>query len=124
MRDDMARLRDVLEAIDNIERHASGGRMAFEENELMQVWVVHHLQIIGEACRAISAGFKELHPEIPWVQVVGMRNILVHHYFGIDAPLLWQVVEHDLPTLKTNVIALLGNTRTGEGFGTDLGAGE
>jgi uncharacterized protein with HEPN domain len=62
--------------------------------------VIHHLQIIGEAVRGITADFKAAHPEIPWSDIIGMRNILIHHYFGIDRDAVWKVVEHDLPLLK------------------------
>ena len=107
MRDDAERLRDILEAVARIERHTLGGRAAFEQDELIQTWVVHHLQIIGEACRALSDDFRKQHPDVPWSQIIGMRNILVHHYFGIDVPVVWNVVERDLPDLKQKVSALL-----------------
>jgi len=79
----------------------------FDQNELMQTWVVHHLEIIGEAALAIPQDFRNLHPEISWRQINGMRNILVHHYFGINQDRVWAVVEQDLPVMKTSVDALL-----------------
>jgi len=100
MRDDRERLLDVLEAIERIEKYVSKGREIFENDELIQTWVLHHLQIIGEATRVISSGFKDLHPEVPWAQIGGMRNILVHHYFGVDSAAVWNAVEKDLPALK------------------------
>ena len=51
---------------------------AFDQDELIQTWVVHHLQIIGEASRGISQSFRDQYPTIPWTKIVGMRNILVH----------------------------------------------
>lgn len=107
MRDDRERLLDIQEAIARIERYAARGRAAFEQDELIQTWVIHHLQIIGEAARALSAARKQQHPEVPWSQIAGMRNILVHHYFGIDAAVVWAVVERDLPSLHQQVAALL-----------------
>jgi uncharacterized protein with HEPN domain len=74
---------------------------------LIQTWILHHLQILCEAARAISADFKLLHPEIAWQQIAGMRNILVHQYFGIDVAIVWAVVERDLPILKHQVAQLL-----------------
>ena len=62
MRDDRERLRDILEAIERIEKYAVGGRHTLEKEELLQTWVVHHLMIIGEACRALSASFRTKHP--------------------------------------------------------------
>lgn len=58
MRDDRERLEDILEALDRIAKYASRGRTALYEDELLQTWVVHHLMIAGEACRALSAGFR------------------------------------------------------------------
>ncbi len=63
MRDDRERLQDLLEAIERIEKYASGGRAAIYEHELVETWVVHHPMIIGEACRALSAEFRAVHPE-------------------------------------------------------------
>ena len=58
------------------------------------------LQIIEEAVRGISSEFRAANPEVPWSDIIGMRNILVHHYFGIDRDAVWNVLEDDLPALK------------------------
>jgi uncharacterized protein with HEPN domain len=108
MRDDRQRLLDVQEAIERIERRAPRSRASFEGNDLLQVWIVYHLQIIGEAVRSLSEDLREAHPDVPWRQIIGMRNILVHRYFGIDAAAVWSVVERDLPQLRAAVDAMLG----------------
>jgi len=108
MRDDRERLRDILEAVERIEKYAARGRESFERDELIQVWIVHHLQLVGEAARSVSPDFRASHPEIPWPQIVGMRNILVHDYFGIDTEIVWAAVERDLPALKSQVESALG----------------
>ena len=107
MRDIYERLRDIQEAIERIWKYTNQGQDLFDQDELVQTWVVHHLEIIGEAARAIPQDFRNQHPEISWRQINGMRNILVHHYFGINRDRVWAVVEHDLPTQKTSVDALL-----------------
>lgn len=107
MRDDRERLLDILEAIERIEKYTSKGREVFEDDELIQTWVVHHLEIIGEATRALSAEIKQNYPKTPWSQIAGMRNILVHHYFGVDSSAVWNAVDRDLPTLKNQVEAML-----------------
>ena len=107
MRDDRERLRDIREAIERIEKYVARGREAFEEDELVQNWIVHHLQVLGEAVRHLSAPLKERHPEIPWARIVGMRNILVHDYFAIDQDAVWNAVERDLPELTRHIEALL-----------------
>lgn len=107
MRDDRERLLDIQEAIERIEKYAVQGRESFEREELIQIWILHNLQILCEAARAISADFKRQHSEVAWQQIAGMRNILVHQYFGIDASIVWLVVESNLPILKQQVSDLL-----------------
>ena len=107
MRSDAERLRDVLEAIERIEKYRARGREAFDGDELIQNWMLHHLQIIGEAVRAISADLKERNPAIPWSKIVGMRNILVHDYFGIDLEIVWNAVDTDLQSFKKEIERLI-----------------
>ncbi len=109
MRDDAERLRDILEAIERVEKYAVRGRAAFDADELIQTWVVHHIEVIGEACRALPDEFQARYSGVPWSDIIGMRNILIHHYFGIDLDAVWSVVERDLPDLKLNVQAILRN---------------
>ncbi len=109
MRDPSERLQDILEAIERIERYAVKGRDAFEEDELLQVWIVHHLQIIGEAAAGLGRDFHKAHPVVPWPEIVAMRNILVHEYFGVDLEEIWRVVERDLPEIKESIRKLLQN---------------
>jgi uncharacterized protein with HEPN domain len=107
MRDDAGRLQDIADAIERIERHGGGGRAVFDSDELVQTWVLHHIQIVGEAAAQISEDFKARHPEVPWKAIAGMRNIVVHQYFGIDLDQVWQVVEKDIPSLKRDVQTIL-----------------
>ena len=107
MRDDRFRLRDILEAIERIERYSSKGRASFLEQELVQTWIIHHIQIIGEATSRLSDDLCRKHPEIPWAQIVAMRNILVHEYFGVDLNEIWRTVEQVLPAFKVQIQALL-----------------
>jgi uncharacterized protein with HEPN domain len=107
VRDPQERLRDILDAIDGIERYAARGRDAFDQDELIQVWIVHHLQIIGEAAAQLGRDFHDAHPEVPWPQIVAMRNILVHEYFGVDLGEVWNAVERDLPGFKRAIEGLL-----------------
>ena len=79
MRRERERLLDILEAIERIEKYAEGGKETFESDELIQTWIVHHIEIIGEACRSLSNDFQATFSNIPWADIVGMRNILIHH---------------------------------------------
>jgi len=111
MRDDRGRLLDILEAIDSIERRVAQGKDAFARDEMLQVWVVHHLQIVGEAAANISADLRERYPSIPWADIVAMRNVLVHHYFGIDLDQVWDTVRIDLPVLRQRVETILSELK-------------
>jgi uncharacterized protein with HEPN domain len=107
MRSERERLLDILEAIERIEKYAEDGKEVFESDELIQNWMVHHIEIIGEACRSLPGDFQADHANIPWADIIGMRNILVHHYFGIDIEAVWSVVERDIPELKFNIQTIL-----------------
>ena len=111
MREDRERLLDILEAIERIEKYAARGRSVFDEDELIQTWVLHHLQIIGEAVRALSPETTSNADEIEWSRIVGMRNILVHNYFSIDTDIVWAVIENDLAAVKATIQASLGGRR-------------
>lgn len=88
MRKPEERLQDILDAIEAIERYVSQGRSAFEDQELVQVWIVHHLQIIGEAANDIPHELTALYPQVPWVQIIAFRNIIVHEYFRLSLNLV------------------------------------
>ncbi len=87
---------------------AAQGREYFSNDEMAQVWVIHHLQIIGEAVRGISSEFRAENPDIPWSDIIEMRNVLIHHYFGIDRDAVWNVVKRDLPDLKNQILSRVG----------------
>lgn len=107
MRDDRERLSDILEAIAKIEKYAKRGENVFKRNELVQTWIIHYLSIIGEAVGTLSDELRRKHPRVPWKDIIGMRNIIVHDYFGIDTKIVWSVVQKDLPPLKRQVKAML-----------------
>lgn len=107
MRSDAERLKDILEAIGRIEKYVNQGRQSFEHEELIQVWIVHNIEIIGEAARALSEQFITEHPEIPWPEIISTRNILIHNYFAIDLDEVWSIVTQDLPELKRSIEGFL-----------------
>ena len=107
MRSERERLLDILEAIERIEKYAGRGKIAFLEDELIQNWMINHISLIGEACRSLPDEFQAHHASIPWADIIGMRNLLIHHYFGIDKEAVWSVVEHDIPELKMNIQVIL-----------------
>jgi uncharacterized protein with HEPN domain len=101
------RLEDILEAIAQIETERANGKSAFDSSPLVQVWMVHHLMIIGEAVRAIDPAVRAKYPSVPWRQIAGMRDILIHDYFRINQEIVWETVEKHVPALKTEVEQIL-----------------
>ena len=114
MRDDPGRLRDVLDAIDRVQQYAAKGREEFDQNELHQTWIVYHLQIIGEAARGLSKGLRSANPQVPWADVIAMRNILIHEYFGIDLQEVWDTAVNDLPKLREQVEEMLRSAESAD----------
>ena len=115
MRDPKERLRDVQDAIAAIDRYRDRGKAAFEQDELLQVWFLRHLQIIAEAARALPENVWALAPEIPRHKIVGMRNVLVHGYFDIDTDIVWDAAARDLPALEPAIERLLGTLEERDG---------
>ena len=98
---------DVLDAIVAIERHQPTHQPEFDTDELVRVWCLRHIQIIGVSAANVSQETRALAGEIPWGQIVGMRNALVPAYFNVDWPAVWNVVSRDLPPQKFAVERLL-----------------
>jgi len=107
MRDDRARLIDMVEAITSIEKYAVFGKDRFLEDELVRTHIIYNLQILGEAASKLSQDLRAKHAEVPWPKVLGMRHVLVHDYFRVNYEIVWGVVESDLPPLKAQIQAIL-----------------
>lgn len=113
MRDDIRYIQDIFEAIERIEKYAVRGRDSFEQDELIQTWCVHYLQLIGEAARSLSDAFRQLYSQTPWRQIIAMRHILVHEYFHIDIDQVWSTIAKDLPALKKQIGQMLQDAKDG-----------
>lgn len=107
MRSSRERLLDIVDAAERIARYVVLGEERFREDELVQVWMLQHLQNIGEAAGALPAEVREQMPHVPWTKIVGMRNMLVHQYFGIDMDVVWRAVSRDVPALRDAAELLL-----------------
>jgi uncharacterized protein with HEPN domain len=96
-----------MEAIGNIEQKTAGNKDGFLKDALVQVWVVHHIEIIGEAAAGTSREFREKYSGVPWADIIGMRNVLVHQYFSVDLEQVWATLCNDLPKLKSQMEEIL-----------------
>ncbi len=105
MNRDQERLEDILEYTRLIRRHTASGRSALDD-EVTQAAVTRWLEIIGEAAGAVSAELRVDYPEVPWRDLVGMRNILVHAYRRVNLNLVWRAVER-LPEIEAQIVAIL-----------------
>ena len=107
MRDDRARLHDMIACIENIEKYAAHGRDRFINDELVGTYILHHLQILGEAGTKLTPELRGRHQEVPWPRVLGMRHVIVHDYFRVDYDIVWDVVQKELPILKAQLQSIL-----------------
>ncbi len=108
MRRDQQRLTDILEALDWIARAITGKAEAdFLADALLCYAVAQKLTIVGEAVARLSPAITTRYNSVPWPDIVGLRNILVHEYFGIYWPLVWQTAADHAPALRTQIAEIL-----------------
>jgi uncharacterized protein with HEPN domain len=100
-------LEHILECISRVEAYTTGGKDQFLSDTLVQDGVLRNLQILAESVLRVSEALQAESPEIPWRQIRGFRNLVVHEYLRIDLEVIWQVVELDLPQLKRGITGLL-----------------
>jgi uncharacterized protein with HEPN domain len=102
MKTDIAYIEHILLCIKKIEEYTKElDRNSFSENELIQDAVIRNVEIIGEATKKISSDLKSQYREIPWKEMSGMRDKLIHDYFGVDVDVVWKTVKEDIPFLKS-----------------------
>ena len=97
-------LTHILDSINLVEEYLKGkSKLDFLNSKQLQDSVIRRIEIIGEAIKNIPNDIKENYSQIPWKEITGMRDILIHQYFGVDLDLTWQVIEKDLPRLKRQI---------------------
>ena len=100
--------RTFISAAEAVAQFVEGHNLeSFEVNRLLQSAVVHQLAIVGEAVSRVSPELRERYPNIPWSDIKGFRNIVVHNYFGIDWSEVWRAATRDLPVLRDQVAEIL-----------------
>lgn len=107
MKDDRIYLLHIRDAIQHVEDYTKGGRDEFFNDRKTQDAVVRNLEIIGEAVKNLSAQLKSSHPAISWKRIAGMRDKMIHEYFGVNLNLVWDAVDRDLPDLQQRIAEIL-----------------
>jgi len=94
-------IRHILENIKKIEDFSKGiSKEELKNDELRKYAIVRAIEVIGEAVKNLSNEFKEKHKDIPWKEIIGTRDIMIHKYFGVDLEIVWDIIENNLPDLK------------------------
>lgn len=107
MSDDRVYLLHIRDAINQILDFTQNGRDTFLTDRKSQAAVIRYFEIIGEATKHLSDEQKRSHPEIPWRKISGMRDELIHEYFGVNVEVVWDTVERDLPPFRQQVEQML-----------------
>ncbi len=101
-------LMHILESILSVKNYTNNiSKTEFLSNIQMQDAVIRRLEIIGEAVKNLSMPFRSAHSEISWQKISGMRDVLIHGYFGVDINLVWNIIEKDIPNLERQIRNLL-----------------
>jgi len=102
------RLLDIQDAIDRVFEYVEDANYSsFLNDQKTQDAVARNIEIIGEVSRALPEEFREQAGSIPWKDIIGMRNIVIHEYFGILPDVVWDVIQNELPVLKRQIVQLL-----------------
>lgn len=107
MKDDSVYLRHILDCLNAIKDYVVGGRETLFHDRKTQKATLRELQELAEFTQRLSPALKDSHPEIPWRDIAGFRNVLVHDYLGLNLSRIWQIIERDLPGLKKEIEAIL-----------------
>jgi uncharacterized protein with HEPN domain len=107
MKDNRLYLSNIKECIERIESYTCDGREAFMQTPIIQDAVIRNFEIIGEATKRFSPELRAAYPEIPWQQIAGLRDVLIHDYLKVNLNRIWGIIEQNLPELKAIVEAIL-----------------
>lgn len=103
-------VKDIIDSIDEMKNFINGMNFeAFAKDKKTINAVVRSIEVIGEAAKKIPKTLRDKHPDVPWKKMAGMRDKLIHEYFGIDIEILWKVAKDELPPLKSLIQDVLKN---------------
>jgi uncharacterized protein with HEPN domain len=107
VRDDRLYLSNIFECIERIESYTRDGKEVFLQTTIIQDAVIRNFEIIGEATKRLSPEIRAVYPDVPWQQVAGFRDVLIHDYLKVNLNRVWGVIEQNLPQLKATIEAIL-----------------
>ena len=111
-RDSKTFISDILEAIQRVEEYTGSLSIDnFAESKLHQDAVIRNLEIIDEAVKRLPGNLRNKYPDVEWKKIAGLRDILIHAYFGIDVEIVWDVVQNKLPEFKEQMNLILSKTK-------------
>lgn len=106
--EDIPYLKHILDAINDIEHSIQNlSKQKFVKNKDVKDATIRRIEIIGEAVKNISPELKKKYPEIEWKRIAGARDVMIHAYFNVDLDVVWDIVNRDIPILKTNLTKIL-----------------
>ena len=108
MNKDRLYLESIRDCLERIAEYTAGGEQAFLASRLIQDGVIRNLEVIGEATKNLSSELRDANAAIPWRQIAGMRDVLIHDYLKVNLARVWRTVERDLPPLQAVLSQLLG----------------
>ena len=112
MRDYTLYLKDILEAMEAIEKFVEGVDFDnFQKNDMVSSAVIRKFEIIGEAAKKVPDTIRNKYPEIPWKEMSGMRDRLIHFYFGVKYSLVWQTIKDVIPLIKPRILKIIEETK-------------
>ena len=107
MKDDRVYLQHIRDALEDVTAYCGSDHDAFVNDRMRQDATLRKLEVIGQAVKNLSEDTKSRQPEIPWKQIAGMRDKVIHDYFGVNLEIVWAVVHQELPKLRVAIDSLL-----------------
>jgi uncharacterized protein with HEPN domain len=107
-RDHLDYLQDILSMIDKVEQFTADLSLEeFEENEMVHFAVIRAIEVMGEAAKHVPPEVKRRYPEVPWIRMAGMRDRIIHGYFGLDLHIVWKTATRSIPMLRPKISEIL-----------------
>ena len=107
MKDPRIYLAQILECLDRVSQYTKGGRAEYDSQSLIRDAVVRNFEIIGEASKRVPEDYRSRHPGIPWRELAGFRDVLIHPHEGVDHETVWRIIEHELPAIRAAIVKVL-----------------